>query len=166
MGLGRSIAAFLELCRLHRPAQRLSVRRSGLGGQHVGDVRHQRRDAWQHDRSQSGLLRSVVSGVQRFCRQRDLPVWEEQLAASSVFHPGPSDHADPRLRRLSIPAVHLGRHDGRQMCALSGRRPRRSGQHVAAELRVRFAHSALSGSAHDLRVRLAGRRAQESVSGL
>ena len=62
--------------------------------------------------------------VERLRRQPDLPLRAQQRPAVAVLHPGSGDHADARLRRLSVSAVHLGRHDAGQVRALSGDRLR------------------------------------------
>ena len=41
-------------------------------------------------------------GVERFRRQLDLPLREQQQPAAAVLHSRPGDHADARLRRLSV----------------------------------------------------------------
>ncbi len=85
--------------------------------------------------------------IYRFGRNRE--------PAAAVLHPGPVDHADARLRRFSVSAVHLGRHDVGQMRALSGHRlQRHPGQLPDAELRLRLADPALSRPAQHLRLRL------------
>ena len=66
MGLGRPQTATFELRRLHRRAQKLSVRHSGYGGQHAGNAGHQCRDARERHRSESGVLRAAVLSTNDF----------------------------------------------------------------------------------------------------
>ena len=117
----------------------------------------------QRHRPELGLLRAVVSVVERFRRQLDLPVWQEPGPAAAVLHSRPADHAKTRLRRFSVFAVHFGRQRRPDKCArypVIG--PNGSGQHAAAELCVQRADSALSRPAQHLRVRIAARHSCKS----
>ena len=98
----------------------------------------------------SGLLRAIVSVVQRLRGQPDLPFWQEPESAAAVLHSRPADHAEARLRRLSVSALHLRRQHAGKCAPYPVIGPNGTDQHRAAELCVQLVDSAVSRPAQYL----------------
>ena len=108
----------------------LPVRHSGHGGQHAGDAGHQRRNAWAarsiptwstirpRTLSSNDFVDNAIYRFGKNHSQRLQFFIQDQAITQTLDYGG-----------FAILAVYLGRHDGGQMCSVSGQLARQPGEH-------------------------------------